>query len=328
MPTPSTSLASLRPDLAGALEEFDLAADRQGFIAHRMLPVFDVAIQSGTFGKIPLEQLLQNRETDRNDRGAYNRGDWTFTDVSYATTENGWEEKVDDREAKIYANYFDAEVVSTMRAVDFILRRGERRAADLLFNATTWTGAELTTAVTNEWDDPTDATPIVDVEAAVRKVWDQTGLWPNALTINRNVFRNLRNCDEIIERIASSGAGSPTKPTDITALMLAQCFDLDHILVAGSAQNTAGEGVTRDISSIWSDEFAMVSRICESNDIREPGLGRTMHWAGDGSEIDGRVETYRDEVVRADIVRVRNDTQELLLYIECAHLLSNVTTIA
>ena len=31
MPAPSESLATLRPDLGGSMEEFDLAADRQGF---------------------------------------------------------------------------------------------------------------------------------------------------------------------------------------------------------------------------------------------------------------------------------------------------------
>jgi hypothetical protein len=325
MPSSPTSLATLRPDLATFIE-FDLAMDRLGFIGHRLLPVLDVASQAGVFGKIPLEQLLQNRETTRHNGGGYSRGSWTFDDESYACKENGAEEPIDDREAKMYMNYFSAEQISAQRAFDAVLRNAEKRIAAMIFNASTWTGSSLFTSITNEWDDLTNATPITDVEAAVRKVWSGTGLWPNALIINRHVFRNLRNCTQVIDRITASGAGSPAKPSDVTAQMLAQVFDLEEIIVAGSAKNTATEGQTAVIDKIWSDEYAMVARICRSQDMKEPGLGRTFHWSEDGSQINGTVETYRDETIRGDVVRVRHDTHEKVLYVEAAHLMGNITT--
>ncbi len=324
MPSPSTSLATLRPDLGGSLTEFDAAMNRLGFIGHHVLPVLEVAKASGKFGKIPIEQLLQSRTTRRAPGAGYSRGTWTFTDESFACEEHGAEEPIDDREAALYAEYFDAELISTGRAFDAVLRNAEIRAAALLYNATTFT--DQTISITHEWDDATNAVPINDVETAVRAVWTRTGLWANALIINRTVFRNLRLCDQIIERIASSGAGSPTKPSDITVEMLKAVFDLDHILVAGSVKNTANEGQDASLSSIWSDEYAMVTRIAETNDIREPGIGRTLHWAEDGSQIGGTVETYRDETIRSDVVRVRHDVDEKLIYTEAAQLLDNVTT--
>lgn len=325
MPSPTASLATQRPDLAGCLTEFDLAMDRMGFIGLRVLPVLEVAQQAGNYGKISLEQLLQNRETVRAPGGGYNRSQWKFTPATYSTQEHGVEEVVDDREAKMYANYFSAEEVATQRAFDAVLRNHEKRVAEKVFNASTWTGSALTTAVSTEWSSASSATPITDVNAAVKKVWDGTGLWPNALIINRNVFRNLRTCTQILDRIASSGAGYPTRAQDVTTAQLAAVFDLDMILVAGSAKNTANEGQTASISSIWPDEYAMVCRIPTSNDIREPGLGRTFHWGEDGSVIGGLVETYREEGVRGEVVRVRHDVGEDILYTECGHLLSNIT---
>lgn len=325
MPTPSTSLATLRPDLAASLEQFDLAMDRQGFIASRVLPVMDVQVQSGTFGKIPLASLLQNQETARNSRGGYNRGNWEFTTDSFTTKENGWEEAIDDREAKLYAGYFDAALVSTARAFDFVLRAAERRVCTLLQNTTTWTGASLTTAVSTAWTmaNRTTSTPLVDVEAAVRKVWSGTGLWPNALIIGKHTFRNLQHTSQVIDKITSSGAGNPAKPTDITAEMMSRVFDLPKIIVAGSAKNTANEGQTVSIAPVWSNDYAIVARIADTADIREPCLGRTFHWSADGSQIGGTVETYRDETVRSDMVRVRHETHEKVLYTELAHLLTN-----
>jgi len=327
MPSPTSSLATLRPDLGGSLMEYDLAMGRMGFIASRVLPVFEAGKQSGTFGRIPIEELLQTRDTKRAPGAGYSRGSFKFTTDNYATEEHGAEEPIDDREAKMYADYFSAELIAAERARDVVLRNAEMRAADLIFNATIWTGAALATNITNEWDDATNATPIVDVRGARDKVWDNSGLIANALVINWQVRNNLVNCDQIRDRVASSGAGSSTLQRNITDLQLAQALDLDMVITAGSPKNTADEGQAVGISNIWSSEYAMVCRVATSNDIREPCVGRTFHWGEDGSNIGGLVETYRDEGVRSDIVRCRHDVDEKRLYVESGHLLGNVTTI-
>lgn len=325
MPSPSSSLATLRPDLATFLE-FDLESENAGYVASQVLPIVDVLSQAGNFGKIPLEELLQQRTTRRAPGAGYGRGSFTFQPATYATEEHGVEEVVDDREAKMYREYFDAEQISTMRAFSAVLRNAEQRAADLIFNATTWTGAALTTGITNEWDDAANCVPVTDVEAAVRKIYDGSGLWANALVINRKVFRNLRNSAQIIDRINSEGAGNASKASDVTTEMLARVFDLDYIIVAGTSKNNAREGQAAAPAQIWSDEYAMVCKVATSADMREPCIGRTFHWSDDGSSIGGTVETYREEAVRGEIVRVRHDVDEVVLYPQAGHLLSNVTT--
>lgn len=325
MPSPSGTIATLRPDLGGSFEEFDLEMQRRGYVANRVLPVFESQVQSGTFGIIPLEQLLQTNDTKRAPGGGYNRGNWTFDDVTFACKEFGWEEPIDDREAKMYANYFDAEVVSTRRAYEFVLGAAERRVAALMFNATTFSGKVTSAGAGLEWSDHTNSLPIDNVETAVLAVFARTGMWPNAMVINRKVFRNLRQCAQIIDRIVASGAGSPAKASDVTADMLARVFDLQEIIVAGTSKNTATEGQTASLAQNWSDEYAMVFCKAQTNDIREACLGRTFHWAADGSEVGGTVETYRDETKRSDISRVRHDVDEKLIYIDCAQLIDNVT---
>jgi hypothetical protein len=328
MPSPTSSLATLRPDLATFLE-YDLESENAGYVAPQVLPVVTVQSQAGNFGKIPLEQLLQQRDTKRAPGSGYARSSWTFDKAVYATEEHGAEEPVDDREAKMYADYFQAEQISTMRAFSSVLRNAEQRVADAIFNPTTWSGGGLTTGLTYEWDDnhTTEATPIDDVEAAVNKVYDASGLWPNALIINRRVFRNLRNLEQIIERINSAGAGDATKASDITTQMLARVFDLEYVIVAGTSRNSAKEGQTATPTQIWSSEYAMVCKIATSVDMREPCIGRTFHWTQDGSSIGGTVESYREEAIRGDVIRVRHDVDEVILYPEAGHLLSNVTTI-
>lgn len=324
MPAPDTALSTLRPDLAGSFTEFDLAMDRMGFIGNRVLPVIDVAKASGSFGKIPIEQLLKTRETKRSPGGGYARGQFTFTPVTFATEEHGAEEPVDDNEAELYSDFFQTEVIAAQRAMDAVLRNQEKRIAAAVFNATTWTGSALTTAITNEWDDATNAVPITDMEAAIRKVWDGTGIWPNTLIINRKVFRNLRLCVQIIDRMKAQGFVD-VRAGAINESILATLFDIDRILVAGSAKDSAKEGQSTTVAPIWSDEYAMICRLPSTADIKEPCVGRTMHWAQDGSQIGGTVESYREEQVRSDIIRVRHQVDEVILYAGAGHLLSNVT---
>jgi hypothetical protein len=321
MPAPTSSLATLRPDIASSFEAFDLAAEKEGYIARKVFPTVDVASQAGTFGRIPLAQLLQQRDTRRAPGSGYARGNFTFETGTYSCKEHGAEEPIDDREAKMYAEYFDSEVIAASRAYNAVLRNAEARVASAVFNTTTWNGAALTTSVGVGWSTIATAVPLTNVEAAVQRVYDNSGLWPNALIINRRVFRNLRNTVQVIDRIASSGAGDRTLASDITVQQLAQAFDLDYIIVAGGSQNTAIEGQAATPAQIWGNGFAMVCRVAVGSDFREPCIGRTFHWSEDGSGVDGAFETYRDEVVRANVVRVRQDLDEVVLYPQAGHLL-------
>ena len=327
MPGPSPSSALQRPDLAATFESFDLEGSRRQFIGGAVAPTVEVQLQSANVGKLPLAALLAERDTARAPGGGYTRGDYQFDTFSFACEEHGAEEPVDDRLAKIYARYFDAEAVATKRALDVVLRNRERRVAALLFNASTWTGSSLTTAITNEWDDATNATPIADVFAAAEKVIAGSGLVANALILNSFVFRNLCNTDEIVDRAKYAKVADVARltPLDLAAILFPDVPGA-KIVVAGGIRNSANEGATASPARIWSNEYAMVARIAETVDPQEPCVARSFHWAGDGSQADGRVESYREEKVRSNIIRVRLDSDEVTMYAQAAHLLSNATT--
>lgn len=321
MGQPTSALTTNRVDLSAAMDEFNLAMDEEGFIGHQVLRQTSVPQQTGTFGKIPIEQLLQNRDTARAPGSGYNRGNWRFETASYATEEHGAEEPVDDREAAMYDDIVNAELYATARAHRAVIENQEKRVADMIFNATTYTA----TTVTNEWDDASNATPITDVETKVQALYAASGLWPNAMVITRKVFRNLRNVAQIVDRIKYQGY-QDARPSNITVAAMAEALGIDNLLVAGGTKNTANEGATASLAPIWSDEYCWIGRIAMTDDFREPCVGRIFHWASDGSMPNGTVEKYRDEAVRSDIVRVRHDVDEVELHTACNGLLDNITT--
>lgn len=320
MPSPSSALTTQRPDLAASFEAFDLEAERANYVGHRVAPVIEVAKQAGNFGKIPLEQLLQQRDTKRMPGSGYSRGRFTFTPATYSCVEHGAEEPIDDREATMYGDYFDAELVAARRAYNSVLRNAEMRWAAAIFNTTTWTGASLTTDVSGTpWANVAAAVPLTNVEAAAQKVYDNSGLWPNALVVSRKVFRNLRNTAQIIDRVKYQGFVD-VRAGNIAVEALGQAFDM-QIIVAGGSKNSAVEGQTAAAAEIWGSTYAMVCRVAMTSDPREPCIARTFHWSEDGSQVDGRFESYRDEPVRSDVIRVRHDVAELVMYAQAGHLL-------
>jgi hypothetical protein len=339
MPFPKNGQAISRPDLGITVREYMDNAPALGFIGLQLMPIFRVNRQAGDFPVIPKEALLALPDTKRAMRGFYNRSDWEFEMGLYSTRENGWEELLDDRERALYKHLFDAEVMCVQRASRIVLRAQEKRIADLVFNATTFTGDGNTLGITNEWDDADAAVPLDDIKTGKIAIREKCGMEPNTLAIAWRTFHDLKRCDQIVDLLKYTFPG--IEINQMTTSQLAQVLGVQRVLVGGGAYNSGKKGADATISDIWSDEYAMLTVTADGEDISEPCIGRTFLWteeSGDGE--DGTVvEEYRAEGNRSTVYRVRHDTDERLIRsldassnvlsdiaVSCSFLFSNVTT--
>jgi len=329
--SPSSSINGIYREELSPWENFNMAMDAQGFVAHRVLPYLEVGAQSGSFFKFVAKELVKGGDgEDVRHEGGYKRFDMRYTDDSFNTKDHGVEIPVGNRMTAICRNYFEMEQVAAREALLAILRNQERRVADAIFNATTWSGATLTTAVTNEWDDFANATPIADVMAAKDHINLATGLKANALICNQKVFDNLVQCAQVVDRVKYQDFHDVSMGS-FGVNAVAQMLNLQHILVAGGVYNSANDGQAFSASRLWSDEYAMVARIAVPDEPNgeiakvAPSLGRILHWGEDGSQAGGVIESYGDSPTRATIIRARMDTQEKITLVEAGHLLSNIT---
>lgn len=314
---PSESLATLRPDLSGSLEEFSLSMNREGMIGLLVAPAVDVAKPSGTFGRIKIEELLKSRETRRAPGSGYGRGSGRFETDTYNCKEHGFEEPVDDREAAMYENYIDAEMLATTRARNAVMENFEKRIAALASSVSN------TTAAGTAWTNTLSAEPIDNVREAIKAVRERTGLIPNTLEISWDRFQHLKDNDQIVDRIKHAGIQDPNRGS-ITLAALASAFGIERVVVAGMMKNTAAEGSAASLSSVWPDNRAHVMVTPRTRDHREPCWIRTFHWAQDGSQIGAAIETYRDETVRSNVVRARMDTDEKVMYADAVEAITGV----
>lgn len=323
-PSPQVTLTTLRPDLQPFFDiNYDLLASQ--FVGLQVFPVTETGVQSGIYPEIPLGEQLRHTQTGARTNGAgYWRDVASFTTGSFATQEYGFEELVDYRAARQYANYLQAELFAVQRSLNKLLTRQEMRIA-AKFDTTAYTAAGMVQAKSaGQWD-AAGSKPLDDVEAAVRKVYDASGIWPNALVISQKTFRSLRLNAQVQDAIRAAGAGFPTRAEDVTTQMLSAVFALPKIIVGGGSKNTAAPGATPAISQIWPNN-AIVAVVAETQDFSEPCVGRSFHWGEDGSMVRGAVESYEEPQNRATVVRCRHDVDEKLLYLKLACMILTVVT--
>jgi hypothetical protein len=326
MPSPSAALSTQSPDLA-TFFEYEYSESEPRFIGGQVMPLFTVPKQAGNFGKVTLETLMEHQtSTRRAPTSGYNRRQYEFTEDSYATEEHGIEEYLDDREVQMYSDYIEAQAIATRRAVNSILTAHEKRVSDEIMDVTFYTGdAAFNQALGNGVWTLAASTPIEDIEGAWQKHRNNTGIRPNALILNEYSYRALRNHPDVIARVHSSGAGDQARARDVNLSQLSAVFDIDNIIVGGGMENTSNPNVAASLSDIWPNH-ALICRVATTNDIREPAIGRTFHWSADGSMSGGSLETYREEAVRSNIVRVRHDVDEKVLYQELGVMIEDVIT--
>lgn len=313
-PTSSTTLQ--RPDLGAIAYEYMEAPDGFGMMGLDILPIYPVEEKSADYPVIPNEAILKIQNVKRAENGHYNRSDWEFETKTYACQERGWEEPVEDSEARNYARLFALEVEASAMANQVIMRAQEVAISALLFNATTFSGR--TSNVTTSWSTIT-ATPRADILTAQQA----SIVYLDSAAMSLKVFQNLVQTTEIKTALRY------TNPIEMGGLeaqrqMVAQYLGLDNLVVSNSKKDTAKKGQSTSASDIWDDEYCLVYKRATSASMREPALGRTFLWTPDSPSIV-TTEQYREPQSRAEIYRVRHNADEVVQFTGAGYLLGNIT---
>jgi len=302
-----TDSAIYRPDLGVQVMEY-VEGVTMPFIGLEVMPIFMTPKQASIYPVIPKEALLKIPDTARAPRGEYNRGDWTYERGKYSTSEQGWEEPIDDTERSLFDQEAAgmADFIATKRGMNHIMRAQEQRIANKVFDPVTFTA----NSVGNEWDKPAQATPIDDVNDGIASFRLACGMLPDALIIAYSTFLNLKNCDQVVDRLKYTFAG-----IDINRMnseQLAAVFNVPRVLVGGAVYDSAGQGLDTVVADLWSNEYSGLVKISSGPDLVQPGIGRTFLWTEDSPQ-NPIVEQYREDKIRSDVFRVRHNTDEALM---------------
>lgn len=308
----------LRPDLGTIAYEYALDPAQTGFIGGQVLPLFQTTEKTAQYPVIPTASILDSPETQRAPRAAYARGDYELDYATFDCQENGYEEPLDDAEANVYRNFFDAEAVAVKRAMGVIMRSYERRVAKKVMDTTKFENK----AVSAKWNDYANANPLADVNAAKEHFRYTVGLKPNALVLDEDVLRHISMCDAVVDRVKYTSPNAIRG--ELTLDQLKAYFGVANILVGNAVRNAAGRKQQTKIETIWPTDKVLLACVSSGGqDLREPSIGRTFLWTGDSPDML-TVEQYREEQTRSTIYRCRQNTDECVQFRGAGYILTGV----
>lgn len=316
MAQPNDLSITKRPELL-TFEEFDQIANRKGYICNIVAPVIEVGKSEGKIGRIRREDLLKIVDTARAPGAAYPERDMRFTYDSYDTEDRGLSEAVDDNNRAVWGDYLMADRQAVLNVVDGILGAQERRIAAL------FAGAGFDSDPGTDWSDYSASTPIEDVISAMQDVADVIGMKPNAVVLSWKKAQQAWLSEQVAERLGLSGSADMNMRA-VSAAALAAAFDIERVIIHSGYQNVAAEGATASLNLIWPDDVAYVCRIATTSDPAEVCVARQYHWAGDGSTVMGTVESWREELRRRDMFRVRHQMGEAIRYVEACKAITGL----
>jgi len=239
---------------------------------------------------------------------------------NYSCTEYGWEEPLDDVESRLYQRYFDAEVVTTIRAENIILRGQEKRIASLVMNESNAVG---TRAAATAWSNHATSNPLKDVKLAKQDMLWASGLRPNTLILSETLFDHVI-LSEKVQTYMKYVNSHLLDGREVQAAILASYFGVSQVKIADAIVDVAGTGKSKDLKSIWGDDYVALLKVSNGGqDLREPCFGRCFLWTTD-SATNVVTESYREEQTRSNIYRVRQHLDEAIIFKGANFLLKDV----
>ena len=124
----------------------------------------------------------------------------------------------------------------------------------------------VTLSGTEPWNNQATATPISQIQTGKTAIHALIFKDPNTLLLGKEVYDQLVNCTEIINRIRYTQLGVAT--TDL----LAKVFGIDRVIIGGAGYESATEGQTSSMAYIWG-KYAWLLYITPRPGIKAISLG-------------------------------------------------------
>jgi len=289
----------------------------QGFIAGQVARTLYGTTKSGTIGAMTRKSTIAGTDSNLRAPGtAFNRGQIAGEGIPYECKGYGFEQPVPDEDLEFYDSMAQALMAGGLVARGQMLTDLERRVSALIFNTTTFTGSALYTDVSAApW--ATAGTDVISHVTAAKEKVRKSGTKANALIIGEATLQNLL----INTGIKSRFPGANMISEQVLRANMAAIFGLKYLLVGGAVYDSANPGQTISVADAWSNTYAMVAKVAETDMPTEACVARTVSWKAMGKGTDAMVKIYREDQTASNIIQGQMFTDEVVVDANFGHLL-------
>jgi len=300
---PQPSLNSVHVDAILTNISVAYLQNQDNFIADKVFPVVPVDKKSDKYFTYTKNDWFRDEAQRRADGTESAGSGYNLSTGTYSADVWAFHKDVGDQTV---ANA-DAPLNPLREATEFVTRRlllrKEIQFVSDFFTTGVW--ADDVTGVagapssgeTKQWSDYSSSDPINDIEAGKSEILSSTGMEANTLVLGYEVFRQLKNHPDLVDRIKY------TSSQTITEDMLARMFDLDRVLVAKAVKATNNEGASEAYSFAYG-KSALLCHTASAPGLLTPSAGYTFAWTGVSGGIGSTigVSSFRMESLKAERV--------------------------
>ena len=271
---------------------------QQNFIATRVFPVVPVSKQSDKFFTYTKNDWFRDEAQRRADATESAGGGYNLSTDSYQADVYAFHKDIGDQTR---ANA-DAPINVDREAAEFVTSRialkMETQFVSNFFTTSVWA---TDSTPSNLWSDYTASDPIGDIETGKRTILSTTGYEPNTLVLGYDVFIQLKNHPDLVDRIKY------TSSNVLTEDVMAGLFGVPRILVAKSVKATNNEGATGAYAFNYG-KHALLTYAAPSAGLLQPSGGYVMSWTGVSGGLGQtvgvsrmRMEQFKADRIEAEV---------------------------
>ncbi len=294
------------------LSNLSIAYRNESYIGEQIFPRLPVAKKSDYYFVFPKDAWFRDDVAVRAPGTKSAMADYTLTTASYVAIQWAISKLVPD-EVRLNADSpLRPEMEATEFVTDQLLRAQERRIAAKVMSTTGW---GYSTSPASQWQNDT-SDPLGDIDDAINSVVGNTGRFPTVAVCSWEVWRQLRNHPDLLDRIKYTRPGGKPEPQD-----LINWFGFKKLLIGTSLYNKALEGQSASMSYIWDNGF-WVGYVPEAAALMTPAAGYLLEWE------QRTVRRYRLDEERSDKFEASHSTAECITASDAGALCASAVSVA
>lgn len=272
----------------------------ENMIADKVFPVVPVDKKSDKYFTYDKNDWFRDEAQRRAPGTESAGGGYNLSTDTYSADVWAFHKDVDDQ---TLANA-DTPLNPLREAAEFVtsrllLRREVQFISDFMTtgvwaNEVTGVASGATTNQFIQWNNYTNSDPIEDIEKAKEQILSTTGYEGNTLVLGYQVFRQLKNHPDIVDRYKY------TTSSVITEDMMARLFGVDRLLVAKSVRATNAEGLAGSYAFNFG-KAANLLHVAPNPGLMTPSAGYIFAWTGVSGGLGSTIGTsqFRMESLKA-----------------------------
>jgi hypothetical protein len=275
--------------------------DQNEYIASKFAPIVPVSQISGVYFKYSKRTFFEN-PTKKWTPGSKMAGGQMDMDTngSYSCLFRAYEYPLPAHLAAAQDSMVMLERAVTEKVTRALLLDREIQIATDMFATGKWTGAtELAGQATADsthavyWDDYANSDVLANIKTAKLAVKVSTGMTPNTLTVNEQVYEVLRLHPQMKEIYKY------TQPAVMTEELISKALGLDKILIGKAVYMSSDEGAADALGYVFG-KHALVSYVAPQVGLMTPTAAAIFSFTGMTGGFDPAVERVPDRRTHAD----------------------------